>query len=76
VVRSDGGEGLQAAELAERMDADLVLIGSRGLGGARAVLGSVSDMVAALAAGPVLVGFDGSAGAQAALATAARLFPT
>ena len=55
VVRSYGGEGLQAAELAERMDADLVLVGSRGLGGARAVLGSVSDMVAHYATRPVLV---------------------
>jgi nucleotide-binding universal stress UspA family protein len=55
VVRSYGGEGLQLAELAEKMGADLVLVGSRGLGGARAVLGSVSDMVAHYATRPVLV---------------------
>jgi nucleotide-binding universal stress UspA family protein len=55
VVRSYGGEGLQLAEVAEKMDADVVLIGSRGLGGARAVLGSVSDMVAHYATRPVLV---------------------
>jgi nucleotide-binding universal stress UspA family protein len=55
VVRSYGGEGLQVAELAEKMDPDLVLVGSRGLGGALAVLGSVSDMVAHYATRPVLV---------------------
>ena len=55
VVRSFGGEGLQLAELAEKNDADLVLVGSRGLGGARAVLGSVSDMVVHYTTRPVLV---------------------
>jgi nucleotide-binding universal stress UspA family protein len=55
VVRSDGGEGLRLAELAESVDADLVLVGSRGLGGARAILGSVSDMVVHYAPRPVLV---------------------
>jgi nucleotide-binding universal stress UspA family protein len=55
VVRSYGGEGLQLAELAEKIDADLVLVGSRGLGGARAVLGSVSDMVVHYTPRPVLV---------------------
>jgi nucleotide-binding universal stress UspA family protein len=55
VVRCYSGEGLQLAELAGKMDADLVLVGSRGLGGAPAVLGSVSDMVVHYASRPVLV---------------------
>nr|BFE60241.1 universal stress protein [Dactylosporangium thailandense] len=55
VVSSYGGEGLRFAELAERVDADLALVGSRGLGGTRAVLGSVSDMVVHYASRPVLV---------------------
>ncbi len=54
-IRTYGGEGLQLVDLAERMDADLVLVGSRGLGGARAVLGSVSDMVVHYTRRPVLV---------------------
>jgi nucleotide-binding universal stress UspA family protein len=55
VARGYSGEGLQLAELAEKTDADLVLVGSRGLGGARAVLGSVSDMVVHYTTRPVLV---------------------
>ncbi|GGM77316.1 universal stress protein [Dactylosporangium sucinum] len=55
VAQTYAGEGLQLAELAEQVDADLVLVGSRGLGGARAVLGSVSDMAVHYAARPVLV---------------------
>jgi nucleotide-binding universal stress UspA family protein len=55
VVRSYSGEGVQLAELAEKMDADVVMVGSRGLGGAQAVLGSVSDMVVHYATRPVLV---------------------
>jgi nucleotide-binding universal stress UspA family protein len=55
VNRSYGGEGIQLAQLAEKMDADLVLVGSRGLGGARAVLGSVSDMIVHYTTRPVLV---------------------
>jgi nucleotide-binding universal stress UspA family protein len=55
VQRSYGGEGLEFTQLAEKLDPDLVLIGSRGLGGAKAVLGSVSDMVVHYTPRPVLV---------------------
>jgi nucleotide-binding universal stress UspA family protein len=55
VERTYGGEGLQFTQLAEKLDPDLVLVGSRGLGGAKAVLGSVSDMVVHYASRPVLV---------------------
>jgi nucleotide-binding universal stress UspA family protein len=54
-VRCYGGEGLQLTELARKIDADLLLLGSRGLGGAQAVLGSVSDMAVHYATQPVLV---------------------
>jgi nucleotide-binding universal stress UspA family protein len=53
--RVEGGEGLQLAQLAEDMAPDLVLVGARGLGGVRAVLGSVSDMVVHYSPKPVLV---------------------
>jgi nucleotide-binding universal stress UspA family protein/effector-binding domain-containing protein len=46
---------VQLAELAEKLDPDLLVLGSRGLGGARAVLGSVSDMAVHYARCPVLV---------------------
>jgi nucleotide-binding universal stress UspA family protein len=55
VVRSYGGDGLRFTELAEKVDADVVLVGSRGLGGAHAILGSVSDMVVHYTPRPVLV---------------------
>jgi nucleotide-binding universal stress UspA family protein len=55
VLRSDGGEGLRIAELAEKVDAGAVITGARGLGAARAVLGSVSDMVVHHSPRPVLV---------------------
>jgi len=55
VARSYAGEGLQLTEAAEKMDADLMLVGSRGLGGARAVLGSVSDMAVHYTTRPILV---------------------
>jgi nucleotide-binding universal stress UspA family protein len=55
VVRTYAGEGLQLADLARQLDADLVLVGSRGLGGARAILGSVSDVAVHYASRPVLV---------------------
>jgi len=55
VEQSYGGDGLHLAELAEKLEPDLIVLGSRGLGGARAVLGSVSDMVVHYAPAPVLV---------------------
>ncbi|MEV0895436.1 universal stress protein [Actinoplanes sp. NPDC049802] len=54
VERSYGGEGAQLAQLAERTGAGLIVTGSRGLGGVRAIFGSVSDMVAHYAPCPVL----------------------
>jgi nucleotide-binding universal stress UspA family protein len=50
-----GGEGLEFTRLAEQTDADLVLVGSRGLTGAPALLGSVSDMVVHYTPRPVVV---------------------
>ncbi|UXA19392.1 universal stress protein [Mycobacterium sp. SMC-4] len=50
-----GSEGLRIAQAAKEMHADVVLVGSRGLGGAKAVLGSVSDMVAHYSELPVIV---------------------
>jgi nucleotide-binding universal stress UspA family protein len=96
VERTYGGEGLQFTQVAVKLDLDLIVVGSRGLNGAKAVLGSVSDMAVHYAArpvlvvphpmlmaeradvtdGPIIIGWDGSAGARAALAAAARLFPT
>jgi nucleotide-binding universal stress UspA family protein len=55
VRRTYGGEGFQLGELADEVDADLIVVGSRGLGGASAVLGSVSDVVVHYAPRPVLV---------------------
>lgn len=55
VKRSWGGEGLVLAQLAEQVSADLVLVGSRGLGGAQALLGSVSDTAVQYASRPTLV---------------------
>ncbi|MFG1741070.1 universal stress protein [Micromonospora chalcea] len=55
VCRSYGGEGLRLAELADEKQSDVLLLGSRGLGGARAVLGSVSDMAVHYSPRPVLV---------------------
>ncbi|MCZ8378459.1 universal stress protein [Mycobacterium sp. CPCC 205372] len=55
VKRSWGGEGLVLAQLAEQMAADVVLVGSRGLGGAQALLGSVSDIAVQYASRPTLV---------------------
>ncbi|MEU4215827.1 universal stress protein [Actinoplanes sp. NPDC026623] len=55
VRRIYGGEGLEFAQLAEKYDPDLVLLGSRGLGGTSAALGSVSDVAAHYTPRPVLV---------------------
>jgi nucleotide-binding universal stress UspA family protein len=55
IRRCYGGEGLELAQLAEKLDPDVLLVGSRGLGGARAVLGSVSDMVVHYTPRPVVV---------------------
>ncbi|WP_422749509.1 universal stress protein [Mycobacterium sp. WMMD1722] len=55
VKRSWGGEGLVLAQLAEQVGADVVLVGSRGLGGAEAMFGSVSDTVVHYASRPTLV---------------------
>jgi len=55
VERAYGGEGLQFTELIEKLDPDVALVGSRGLDGANAMLGSVSDMVVHYASRPVLV---------------------
>ncbi|NUR90763.1 MAG: universal stress protein [Nonomuraea sp.] len=69
VRRTYGGEGLYFAQLAQELDADLVIVGSRGLGGARAVLGSVSDTVVHFASCPVVVvPYPLLSGEQAALA--------
>jgi len=54
VERSFNG-GYQLARLAEQDDFDLVILGSRGLRGARAVLDSTSDMVVHVSRVPVLV---------------------
>jgi nucleotide-binding universal stress UspA family protein len=55
VQRSFGGDGYHFARLAEERAADLVILGSRGLAGVQAVLGSVSDLVVHLSVVPVLV---------------------
>ncbi|MEV4281511.1 universal stress protein [Actinoplanes xinjiangensis] len=55
IHRVMGGEGTELAQLAEKMQPDLVLLGTRSLSGIRAVLGSVSDMVVHYSPKPVLV---------------------
>ncbi|MCU7729408.1 universal stress protein [Actinoplanes sp. KI2] len=55
IEQTYGGVGYAIADLAEKLDADVVVVGSRGLGGAPAVLGSVSDVVAHSTPRPVLV---------------------
>ncbi|MGU3586723.1 universal stress protein [Rhodococcus sp. C26F] len=49
------GEGPRLAQIADEMEVDLVLVGSRGLGNTQAMLGSVSDTVVRYSARPVLV---------------------
>jgi nucleotide-binding universal stress UspA family protein len=53
--RGYGDEGLELARLAEKLRPAAVVVGSRGLSGARAVLGSVSDMVTHYSPAPVLI---------------------
>lgn len=55
VQRTYAGAGIEFGQIAVEMDADLVLLGSRGLGGTRALLGSVSDMVVHYTPCPALV---------------------
>ncbi len=55
IQRCFGGEGLGLAQAAEGVDADLVIVGARGLGGTEALLGSVSDMTVHYGSRPVLV---------------------
>ncbi|MDP9430618.1 MAG: universal stress protein, partial [Actinomycetota bacterium] len=55
VKRTFGGDGYQFARTAEELDADLMVVGSRGTGGMRASLGSVSELVVHVSPVPVLV---------------------
>ncbi|WP_433731678.1 universal stress protein [Actinoplanes sp. CA-051413] len=55
VRRVYSGEGLELGQLAGEFGADLILLGSRGLGGAKALLGSVSDMAVHHTPCPALV---------------------
>lgn len=45
VRRTFAAQGLALAALAEEADADLVVVGSRGLSGTKSLMGSVSDLV-------------------------------
>jgi nucleotide-binding universal stress UspA family protein len=53
--RGFAGPGLELARLAEQIDADVLIVGARGLNGVRALLGSVSDAAAHYSPVPVLV---------------------
>lgn len=55
VLRAFGGDGYQFARTAEEHGADLVVVGSRGLTGIKAVMGSVSELVVHVSPVPVLV---------------------
>jgi len=55
VQRSYGGDGYQFARLVEQHGGDLMVLGSRGLGGVRSLLGSISDVAVHVSAVPVLV---------------------
>jgi len=50
-----GAEGTALVHATESVGADVVVLGSRGLGGSDAILGSVSDMVVHYSSRPVLV---------------------
>ena len=53
--RAYGAQGLELASLAEELEVEMLVVGSRGLTGARAVLGSVSDQAAHTCPVPTLV---------------------
>jgi nucleotide-binding universal stress UspA family protein len=53
--RAYGAEGLELAALAEQLHVDALVVGSRGLTGPRAALGSVSDQAAHASRVPVIV---------------------
>ncbi|MGY1742880.1 MULTISPECIES: universal stress protein [unclassified Blastococcus] len=55
VLRAFGGDGYQFARTAEEKGMDLVVVGSRGLAGLKAALGSVSELVVHVSPVPVLV---------------------
>ncbi len=55
VERCFGGDGYQLARLAEQHHADAVVVGSHGLSGLQAVLGSTSDLIVHVSPVPVLV---------------------
>ncbi|MET0901267.1 MAG: universal stress protein [Mycobacterium sp.] len=55
VKQAWGGEGIGLAQLAETHKPDAVLVGSRGLSGTDAVLGSVSELLVLHSTRPVLV---------------------
>ena len=88
VALREGGEAHTILVEADRVDADLIVCGSRGRGGvARSLLGSTSTGVLHHATrpvlvvpaasdaidGPALIAYDGSPGARAAIAVAGRL---
>ena len=53
--RTYAAEGTAIAQTAQKLDADVVVVAARGLGGTDAVLGSVSDMVVHYCSRPVLM---------------------
>jgi nucleotide-binding universal stress UspA family protein len=55
VRRSIGGEGFKLADMAEELEPQAIVVGSRGLTGVRAALGSVSDIAVHASPVPVLV---------------------
>jgi nucleotide-binding universal stress UspA family protein len=53
--RLKGGPGFQLVHAAQELGGDLIVVGARGLGGAKAILGSNSDLVVHVSDLPVLV---------------------